>query len=492
MKSIRARLTTTVILIMCLCFVATSMGVFFSLGHIYKTSEGAALTDTAQRLSKMASGFMRKTDSNNIYYSNILEIIFRDDIRAYSRSRGYLIITVDKYNRIIYSSENSQNIIAQKGIPQSFLQSILNGNVHKTDKSLSEYYGIKVVTSAYPVYDESENIIGAVICSLPTGYLTRLRMASMGSIMLVMLPVLALSILVIYITSKTITNPITKISKAAKLIANGDLTQRVNVKSKNEIGELSDNFNMMAQALEHSDKMKNNFISDVSHELRTPMTTIIGFLQGISDGTIAENEQEKYIEICLNESRRLSRLVTQLLDIARMESNDNQIDFSVFDINEKIRQTVFKFKDSIEEKYIHIEVNLENDTEMVHAETDSIERVLNNLFDNAVKFTPEKGIIIISTSKKNKNVEITISNSGNGISDEEISHIWEKFYKTDKSRSMDKKGVGLGLYIVKKILANHGKSIYVLCENKKDKIFTTFKFNLNSAEKEITENGSKN
>lgn len=484
MKSIKSRLTAAVVLIVILSILAEGAAVYFSIGRVYRLQEGKNICDTAKRLGDIAAGVMGKTDLNGLEYTNILELVYGNDIQAYSKSRGYYIITVDKYNRVIFSSENAHNLISAKGMPKDFVNKVISGESFEATQDLSDYYGTNVITAAYPVYEDNV-VIGAVICSLPTNYLSALRRSAMGSVLFVMLPVLVLGIVFVYMVSRTITNPVSKISRAARKIAEGDLTQRVDIKYKNEIGELAENFNDMAQALESADNMKNSFISDVSHELRTPMTIIIGFLQGIEDGTITQDKQSKYIGICLEESRRLSRLVSQLLDVARMEANVGFADRSDFDINEKIRKAVMGFESAAKAKQIRIRADFEGESLSVYAESDNIERVLINLIDNAVKFTPTDGEIIVSTSAKGGKAEISVSNSGGGISEEDMLHIWDKFYKSDKSRSADKKGAGLGLYIVKKIVNGHGEKITVSCNaNSQGQIYTTFKFNLKLSEKE--------
>ncbi len=492
MKGIRARVTTAVILVTCLSFLAVACSVYFTIGSVYREREGNNLCDTAERLTKIAAGVMGKTNINDLEYTNILEMIYEDDIQAYSESTGYYIITVDKYDRVIFSSKNVIEVVKKSGIPQNFINRVLAGESFKGTNDLSDYYGTEVITAAYPVM-ENGYVIGAVICSLEADYLYDLRSSTMSTMLIVMLPIMLIGIVAAYIISYSITKPIMGISKVSKLIASGDLSQRVNIKSKNELGELARNFNEMAQALESADKMKNSFISDVSHELRTPMTIIIGFLQGIADGTVPVEEHPKYIGICLDESRRLSRLVTQLLDTARMEADVNT-KMTVFELNEKIRKNIFRFKDPVTDKKIKIYGSFQERELFVEAQGDNIDRVLTNLLDNAVKFTPEEGRIIVSTRKVGDKAEIKVENSGEGISEEELAHIWEKFYKTDKSRSQDKKGAGLGLYIVKRIINGHGERITVSCrENPEEQTkYTTFEFKLKLSNKESAENGSKN
>lgn len=494
MKTVKAKLSRAVILIVFASFFVFSCSLYVSIGTIYRKREGEQLRETTSRLCKIAASVMGKTNLEQLPYSNMLGMVYEEDIETYSQNTGYYILTVDKYDRVIFSSSNVMPFIEQNGVPEKQINAVLNGEKINGTSDLSLYYGQKVITVAQPVMSENE-IIGAVICSLPTDYLSKLRLGTMGSVLVVLVPLLIISFLVSYYISAHITEPITQISRAAKMIAGGDLSQRVELKSyQSEIGELAITFNEMATALENSDKMKNSFISDVSHELRTPMTSIIGFLQGIRDGVIPPEQCEKYIDICLEESRRLSRLVNRLLDIARLESGENELDISSFDINDKIRNAVFKFEEKITAKSIAFQADFYDGELMVSADSDGIDRVITNLVDNAVKFTPSGGKVYINTKKHGSKAQIIVSNSGDGIAHEDIEGIWDKFYKGDKSRSSDRSGTGLGLFFVKKIINGHGERITVSCEKNTEEntIYTIFKFELKLTEKESIQYGSKN
>jgi len=486
MKSLRGRFAKAIIIIFCFIFVLISASVYITIGAIYKNREIGILTNTTQRLSKVSAGVMGKTNVEIFQHSELLESIYEEDIETYSQNTGYFILTVDKYDRVIFVSSNAKDVIYKSGVPEKEMRSVLNGGKLNGTNALSDFYGKKVITVAEPVLYDGE-IIGAVFCSLPTDYLLKLRVGTLCSVLIVLFPVLLGVLIVSYYISLKITKPLSDVSKAAKLIADGDFSQRVLASSgKTELDLLAENFNEMAKALEKTDKMKNSFISDVSHELRTPMTSIIGFLQGIKEGVIPPEEHAKYIDICLNESKRLSRLVNRLLDITRLEAKDNELDFTSFDINDKIRNTVFVFEEQITAKNIKIHADFSVDKCFVTADADGIGRVLTNLIDNSIKFTPENGQVFINSKTDGAKVEITVANSGEGISEEEIDEIWNKFYKGDKSRSSDVKGTGLGLYFVKKILANHGERITVSCEedSREQTKYTIFKFKLNLTEKE--------
>lgn len=189
------------------------------------------------------------------------------------------------------------------------------------------------------------------------------------------------------------------------------------------------------------------------------MTTIIGFVEGIMDGTIPAEKQNQYMEIILSETKRLSRLVTELLDVSRIENQTFTLNLSKFDINECIRQQLLRFETRATQKQLSVSVKFLHESCLCMCDRDAVTRVIINLLDNAVKYANTGGEIHISVTENAKKAVISVKNSGEGISPEDLKHIFDKFYKVDKSRGLDKKGVGLGLYLVKNIIGQHGESI---------------------------------
>jgi signal transduction histidine kinase len=237
----------------------------------------------------------------------------------------------------------------------------------------------------------------------------------------------------------------------------------------------------MVAALQNLEEMRRGFIANVSHELRTPMTSISGFIEGILDGTIPPEKQKDYLEIVKEEVMRLNRLVNELLDLARMEAREIHIVTKDFNINELIRRCIIKLESLIMEKNLEIVANFEEEDVFVRADIDAIERVILNLIHNAVKFTPETGIICLSTSIQKDNVLISVADNGIGMEKEELDMIWDRFYKSDKSRSRDKLGTGLGLAIVKNLINEHGQDIWAESEAGRG---TTFYFTLKRADRD--------
>lgn len=314
-----------------------------------------------------------------------------------------------------------------------------------------------------PIYSGDE-IIGSVFATTETQG-DSLVYAVLRLFLLSALACLALAFVCIWHLTKNFVKPLKQMSAAAKQFAIGDFSYRVKVSGEDELAELGRAFNDMADALDTLESSRRSFVSNVSHELRTPMTSIGGFIDGILDGTIPREKQDYYLGIVSGEIRRLSRLVVAMLNMSKIESGSFEMKPSNYDISDQIIHILLTFEQKIEEKHIEI-LGLEDlKPTYIVADTDMIYQVIYNIFDNAVKFTNESGYIKVTMSENEKEIEVHIKNSGIGIKNEELSKVFERFYKVDKSRSLDAKGAGLGLYIVKMMVEMHGGSIWALSED---------------------------
>ena len=283
--------------------------------------------------------------------------------------------------------------------------------------------------------------------------------------------VIVAAIIIYYFAKKIIINPLNEINIAARRLARGDVGKRVNITSNDEIGELANSFNVMAEAIEESDKNRRDFISNVSHELRSPITSIKGFVAGILDGVIPKDKENYYLNIVYDEIRRLSRLVIDLLDISAMEEGKFKLNMVEFDINILIKQCIAKFDGKIRNKGVNVEVTFGREHEFVYADRDRLIQVLTNIIDNAMKYSNDNGNIKITTNDKGSKVYVSVFNNGPLLKDEELARIWDRFYKSDKART-NKDSTGLGLPIVRLILAQHGEDIWV--NNEQDGVRFTF------------------
>lgn len=293
--------------------------------------------------------------------------------------------------------------------------------------------------------------------------------AIIGSLMWVLLAVL----IAIYFISDRVIAPLRAISSAAKKFAAGKFDVRVPVRGSDEVAELALTFNNMAESLDNYDDMRNSFMSNVSHDLRSPMTSISGFIDGILDGVIPPEQHQYYLQLVSSEIKRLSRLVSSLLDLSRIQAGERKFNMEEFDVCETARQIIISFEQKIEAKRLEVSFECDEDRMIAIADRDAIHQVIYNLCDNAVKFSSEGGAFRISIKRiKGKKLLVEVFNEGQGISDEDINYVFERFYKSDKSRGLNKSGAGLGLFISKTIMDAHDEKIWVESEAGKNCCFS--------------------
>ena len=318
----------------------------------------------------------------------------------------------------------------------------------------------KIPIRAAGIFNKSGEYCGAVAVSI-----TQLSWGSMmqemtQTILSTALLVLIAAMIAVYSISTRVISPLREMSIAAERFAKGKFDTRVRVRGNDEVARLATAFNEMAESLENLEKMRSSFVANVSHELRTPMTTIAGFIEEIRAGVIPMEKQDHYLGVIETEVKRLSRLVASLLDISRIQAGERKFVMRPFDICEMGRQILISFEQPIEEKRLAVEFETDAENLAVSADYDAIYQIFYNICHNAVKFSRDGGTlrIRIRETKENK-IEVAVYNEGNGIAKEDLPFVFERFYKSDKSRGLDKSGLGLGLYIAKTIMDAHGETI---------------------------------
>lgn len=270
-----------------------------------------------------------------------------------------------------------------------------------------------------------------------------------------------LAVILIFLITERMGYEIKVINDAAKYISEGNFDKKIIINRKDELGQLAESFNLMADELNQQEQTKRMFISSLSHDLRSPLTNIKGYTRGMLDGTIEEDKKERYLKIVLNESDRLIKMINDLLDLSKMESGALVLNKTDFDLNEMIINVLDSFEQSIIEKRIKLTIDLSHDKMKAHGDYASIQRVVFNLLDNATKFVDMDGTISIRTELKGDKYFVGISNTGRVLSPKELEAIWDRFTKLDKSRGLEKASSGLGLSIVKEIVKAHHEKIEV-------------------------------
>ena len=278
--------------------------------------------------------------------------------------------------------------------------------------------------------------------------------------------VMLLAMLLSLMTAKRMAQPLDEMARASRKFAHGDFSVRVKEDGRtDEVGALVSAFNSMADSLEAAEQRRNEFIANVSHELKTPMTTIAGYTDGILDGTIPPENERQYLQIISDESRRLSRLVRRMLDISHIQSQQD-MKKEDFDLCESMRLALLSMEQKITDRGLDVEADIPEDSVMVQGVNDLITQVIYNLLENATKFAaPGSTLYLGLTETGGDKAVVTVRNTGHTIPPEEIPLLFERFHKSDKSRSEDKDGYGLGLYVVKTILSQHKEKISVTSEN---------------------------
>ena len=306
--------------------------------------------------------------------------------------------------------------------------------------------------------------LGIVIVSTPTDSTDAIMNRISNTFMAVSLLVVLISVIAMMIVVRRQSDPLRQMAQVARSFGHGYLDARVRLVGDypEEVEELALSFNNMAQELQKSEYQRREFVANVSHELKTPMTTISGYVDGILDGTIPEHRQRYYLQIVSDETKRLSRLVRSMLDISRMQDGSVPEEKKVhFDMEEALGQVLITFEKKITDKKLNVDVDMPAHPVYTHACEDYVTQVIYNLIDNAVKFCPEGGTLGLKIAQGGGKVYVTVSNDGETIPTEELPLVFDRFHKIDKSRSQNRDGWGLGLYIVRTLVSSHGENISV-------------------------------
>lgn len=454
-------------------FSASGIALYYFLGNFVISEKVELLKQSSTNINNFFGIYMENQDNP------LAEYAFESILETYYQNTNSFIWIINKEGSIIYAKpslppqllalladENGTSRLAVGGPydevlrgEKAYIQII--GDFHGFFKNeIFSDLGDSWLTIEKPlIYDNQ--VQGAVYLHTPTPEIQKARSSVFRYFILSVVVSVIFSIIPIYLFSRRLSNPLKQISMAAKIIAGGDFREKVSIESRDEIGQLAKSFNQMTVGLQNQENMRRGFVANVSHELRTPMTSIRGFIEGILDGTIPPERHKDYLLIVSEEVNRLSRLVTDLLDLARMEAGEIPLTMKRINVNELVRRSVIRLETMIVEKKIRIEADFGEEELFAYADSDGIERVLINLLHNAVKFTHEGGRITISTRRQKDKILTTVADDGKGIPPDEIGFIWDRFYKADKSRSMDKTGTGLGLAIIKNIINEHKQEIWV-------------------------------
>lgn len=392
-----------------------------------------------------------------------------------SRATGLHIFICDENGQVVVCSDA---LVTCRHIgtvlTKQLLQEIGSNGSFRQFTDLSGFYEERRYVAAVPIETRDGGVAGYVFSATKTGVIWRLWRGFTLMLLVTSGLALLIAIPISVVSSRRESAPLKEMAAAARQFARGDMSVRVSSRGRtDELGELCEAFNQMADALETSESRRKEFISSVSHELKTPMTTISGFADGLLDGTIPMDSAPKYLSIIASETKRLSRLVRQMLDISRMEEKAD-VRLSSFDAAESLRLSITSLYAKMDEKHLLLHPEIPEDPVVVRGSGDDVARVIYNILDNAVKFAHPETQLDVSLFKQGAKAYISITDRGETIPQEELPAIFDRFHKSDRSRSLDRDGVGLGLYIVKTILDQLGEDIWVRSRDGE----TEFRFSL--------------
>ena len=347
------------------------------------------------------------------------------------------------------------------------------------EQGLFPELGEHVVTIGVPWKYSDGKVVGAVLLHIGTEQLhvDLFDTFRQGPMLTAIVTAFLLGTLISWFLARSQSKPIRQINSAVRDFAKGKFDRRVELDCGGELQELGESFNKMANELEQLEESRRSFVANVSHELRSPMTSMQGYVQAMLDGVIPEAEQPRYLRVVLDETKRLTDLVRDLLDLSRIESGKFPLDMGVFDVNELVRRCLINYAQRIDARHIDVDVDFDAEQRFVRGDMNRISQVVANLVDNAVKFLPEAGgRLALSVRREGRLVRVGVTDNGSGIAPEDLPHIFDRFYKADKAHSG--MGTGLGLSIVKKILEQHGQEITARSGGGT----TAFEFTLEAAE----------
>ncbi len=365
-------------------------------------------------------------------------------------------------------------------LPAQMREKLLEGESYAGTSTLGFYETKRFVVAVPPRTSmEGEILAGPVLAITERNNMTEMWRAFLGIFAMTAVTVLLVAFMATATAAMQQTKPINDLVLAARRFADGNFDARVYDNGRDdELGELTEAFNAMADSLQRTEQQRREFIANVSHELKTPMTSIAGYADGILDGVISPEEERKYLTIISEESRRLSRLVRRMLDVSQLQNFDLIKQKRPFDLSESMRRVLVSMEKKITDRGLDVDVDIPEDAVMVLGDSDLLTQVIYNLLENAVKFAQSDSTLFLGLTRQGSKAVVTVQNHGLTIDEEELPKLFDRFHKSDRSRSADKDGVGLGLYIVRTILEQHREKITV---TSKDGV-TAFAFTVQLAE----------
>lgn len=458
-KSIFSKYYTVVVVVVLSSFIALCGTQTFFSSRYWSSEKEDTLCRTAVTVADYATAYTERS-GNRYTVTESFRTLF--NFLAQTDANMGQVLIVDLTGTVCMSSTDTVplNSVLSEDLTTQLRAGCTAVSPWFTKGTLGGLYAEGQYTAAAAICFE-QTPVAYVLVSAPMQSLMTYLSSNLQVFMLSAMTVLAITFAAMYISTYRLVRPLRQMAAATRQFAEGDFSYRLKVNGKDEVAQLAAALNSMAVSLSSVEDMRRSFVSNVSHELKTPMTTIAGFIDGILDGTIPPEKHDYYLKIVSDEVKRLSRLVKSMLDLSRIDSGQLSLNKTAFDLTAVACNVLLSFEQRIDEKQVTVEGLDTADRAPAFGDHDLIGQVVYNLVDNATKFINQNGVLTIGVAARGDRVYFRIRNTGTGISAPEMPHIFERFYKTDQSRGLDKKGVGLGLYIVKNVIGLHGSEISV-------------------------------
>ncbi|MDS0525821.1 cell wall metabolism sensor histidine kinase WalK [Clostridium sp. SHJSY1] len=473
-KNLFVKLLGTYTLVTFICIIIVSLFFYIFFSQYYLTVKEKQLLIQGKEMADILSDYIKDKD-----FKKINELV--DNFNKVNISHMWIL---DKNNNII-SGTNELNHDDKICPNSNQVERALNGE-EVYNKGIIKYVNEPVLSVALPIYAQ-DKIQGAIFVCNPLSDIINSIMQTFRIVIVAGGIAIIISIFVSYFISMSIVKPIKEITDVSLEISKGNFSHEVPVNSSDEIGKLADTFNYMMVTLDKTmrdleneknkmsklERLQRQFVANAAHELRTPLTSVRGYVEAILDGVIKSKEEEKrYLSIILKETLRMHRLVNSLLDLSRIESGQIKINKKRLNISEVVNRTVMKLKPIVEDQDIVLVLDIPEKLPMVWGDEDLIQQVIINYITNAVRFTSAGGSIEVKVEQDINEVYVHVIDTGIGISPENLTKVWGRFYKIDETRQLSKEGAGLGLSLVKEIIQLLGGRTWVESELEKGSIFS--------------------
>ncbi len=464
-KSVFARYMLAFVVIILISFSILAMIISGQVMNYSKELKN----DELSRIADWSSSIL-KTSYDNSEYTDLREFVNAEYMMLYKMfefvdsGEEINVILADTNGKILWctqlDSQKDTYVDQSKTLSEETLKKALNSEFGKEETTLNGVLKKPCYVNSLAL-DVKGDTQGVLFVTTVSSNVYNFVISTVKTIVMSCMWVMCGAIIASYFISEKIVHPIRQMSQAAREFAVGNLDVRVPVTGNDEVSDLAMAFNNMASSLERNEETRRTFLANVSHDMRTPMTTIGGFIDAILDGTISEDQQEHYLKIVSSEIKRLSRLVSTLLDISKIQAGERKFTIEPFDICELSRQIIISLEQRLTDKKLDVEFECDDDRMIAVADRDAIYQVLYNICDNGVKFSREGGKYKISIKDSDKKILVSVYNEGEGVPKEDLPYVFDRFYKSDKSRGLDKTGLGLGMYISRTIMEAHGENITV-------------------------------